>query len=190
MNEASTLLSVALALGVGALLGPLLSRLAVGWFYGRGLTNLLIETRGALLPFLAPPLLIDAAGLPPTLAVGLIVGVAQGITIARWGARRSASWSPLLLGALALGRSGAAVLTSQALSRGAIVASLATTTIQVVLVEAVVFLLALVPPGTQTVGARLADGAQLATPFLLLAVVSLTFLVELLASWLLQRRGG
>lgn len=190
MSEASTLLSVALALAVAAIVGPLLSRWALGWFSGRGLTNLLIETRGALLPFLAPPLLINGSGLSPTLAVGLTVGVAQGVAIARWGARGSTSWSPLLMGALALGRSSAAALTSQALSRGAVVASLATTAIQVVLVEAVVVLLELVPPDIETVGGRLLAGAHLATPFLLLAVLSLTFLLELVASWLLQRRGA
>ncbi len=132
-----TLKSLLLAVSLAALLGPLLGRLATQWFSGRGLSNLLTELRGALLPFVGVLLLVQETTFPPWVAIGLVVGVSQAIAVGRWMARRSGEWAPALLGGIALGRSYAALLSARAQARGAVVGTLGTTVVHLILLEAI-----------------------------------------------------
>ncbi len=185
----ATPLSIALALALGLLIGPLLGRLATQWFSGRGLSNLLIEVRGAFLPFLLAPILAEATHWKSWVVVGIVVGFMQGISIARWIARRTGEWSPSLMAAIALGRSRASILSSRAMARGAVIGTLATTTLQVVLLEAILSALNLpeiVPHGS--VGRSLQSGTD-SSFFIVLALGSLAILTtEAVSSFFLQRR--
>lgn len=184
-----TLIATTVALAVALTLGPLLARLATHWFTGRGLTHLLIQVRAMLLPALSAPLLTQITNMSLTLSIGVSIGVSQGITVARWGTRPAGGWDPTLLGSLALGQTGASWLARQALARGALVSCLATTVIQVVVVEALLSAIKLpgiIPHGS--LGERLVVGSPATLPFVILAITFLIFMTELIASLLLQRR--
>lgn len=189
MFGAPTLISIVVALAVALALGPLLARMTVYWFTGRGLTHLLIQARAMLLPALCAPLLTQVTNISLTLAIGLSVGISQAITVARWGTRPAGGWDPTLLGSLALGQSGAAWLARHAMARGALVSCLATTVIEVIIVEGL--LCAMKIPGVHphgSLGERLVLGPTSALPFVILAVTFLIFMIELFASLILQRR--
>ncbi len=186
-----TLLSTLIALTVAIALGPLLARLSAYFLTGRGLTHLLIEIRGILLPAIAAPLMATSMHVSVTVAVGLAVGISQGVALARWGTRVGSGWNPTLLGNMALGRSAAAWLAQKALKRGAIVATLALTLIEVVMVESLLTIVRL--PGLiphRTVGAHLVLGSTASLPFLAVAMTLAVFAAELSASSILQRKPG
>jgi|GEM_PF-1919698 len=190
MSGGETLASIAVALVGAFLLGPLLGRVATQWFAGRALSNLLTEMRGAFLPFLLAPVLLQFTAWPTWLIIGCIVATTQAISVGRWAARRSGEWSPSLIGGIALGRSRSALLSARAMARGAVVGTLATTTIQVILLEAVLAALELdgLDPGA-SIGASLHRGAGASTLFLVLLGGLLIVGSELLASSVFQRRG-
>ncbi len=184
-----TFLSSGVAVVVALSLGPLLARAAAYFLTGRGLTHLLIEVRGILIPAIATPLLAKSLNLSVTIAIGIAVGISQGVAIARWGTRMGSDWNPSLLGSMALGRSGATWMAQKALRRGAIVATVAVTLVEVILVEALLTIVkfpGLIPHGG--LGAHLILGSAASLPFVILAASLAVFIAELLASALLQRR--
>lgn len=149
MNSSVPSILVALFIGLG--LGTLLSRVAIQWLTGARLVSGLAELRGVFLPFLVAPALAEFAGFPAWLAVGVVTGLGQASSVAHWGTRRTGEWSKALLGGLALGRSRAALVSARTLSRGAVIATLATTPLHVILLEALLTMLALpgaVPHGS------------------------------------------
>lgn len=184
----STLPSIAIAVAIALVVGPLLGRLAVQRFSGLGLVTALTELRGAFLPFFLVPALVQAAGMDAAYAIALVVGGAQAIAVARWTTRRSGEWSQALVGGLALGRSRAALVSAITRSRGAVLATLGTTTVQVILLEVV--LTGLEIPGSVP---RDSWGASLwaktpASQALVLAVgVALVLGTEVASSFLLRR---
>lgn len=185
----STLLSTAIAATFALLLGALLARLASYWFSGQGVTHLLVQARGLVLPIFGAPLLARGLDIHITVAIGLTVGASQSIMVARWGARPSGGFGSTLLGTTALGRSGAAWLAQKTLSRGAIVACLGATWIEVVSLEAMLTCFKM--PGLipfRSVGAELVLGSAATTPFLIVAGTCAIFLTETSMSALLQRR--
>jgi len=188
MSPLTTLASIATATAVAGLFGPLLGRIATQWFSGRGLSNLLIEIRGAFLPFVVSPIVAQLTGWESWLVVGVVVGFMQGISVARWIARRTGEWSPSLIGGIALGRSRAALLSARATARGAVISTLATTTTQVILLEALLRALSL--PGLDlegSVGATLQQGAGFSGLFLVILGTLCVIGTEAMSSWLLQR---
>lgn len=185
----STLFATLIATALAMTLGPVLARMAIYWLSGHGVSNLLVQARGLLLPVFGVPLLARALHLPVVVAIGVVVGISQAIAIARWGARPAGGMDPSLLGALSLGSSGAAWTARKSLARGAIVACLAGTWIEVVGVEALLTCFrfsGLVPHGS--VGAELVRGSVLTVPFLVVAGTCAIFLTETLTSYLFQRR--
>lgn len=185
----STLISTLIATALAMALGPLLARMAIYWLSGHGVSNLLVQARGLLLPVFGIPLLARGLHLPVVAAIGVVVGVSQAIAIARWGARPAGGMDPGLLGTLSLGSSGAAWTARKSLARGAIVACLGGTWIEVVGVEALLTCFrvsGLVPLGS--VGAELVLGSMITVPFLVLAGTCAIFLTEMLTSFLFQRR--
>jgi len=185
----STLLSTLIATGLAMILGPILARMAIYWLSGHGVSNLLVQARGLLLPVFGVPLLARGLNLPVVVAIGAVVGISQAITIARWGARPVAGMDRSLLGTLSLGSSGAAWTARKSLARGAIVACLGTTWIEVVGVEALLTCFRI--PGLiphSSVGAELVRGSVITVPFLVVAGSCAIFLTETLTSYLFQRR--
>lgn len=189
MIGVTTLLSIGLALGLSCGIGILLGRVATQWVTGRALTNLLMDIRGAFLPFLLAPVIAQTWNLSPWLVVGLVVGFTQAISVSRWIARRSGEWSPALLGGIALGRSRAALVARSAAARGAVVGTLAVTTTQVIVLEAIlaaVGLPSISPHGS--IGARLYFGTGAELLLVLAVCTGAIVLTELGCSWLLQRK--
>lgn len=184
-----SLATMGLALLVAVSVGTLLGRVATQWPAGRALANLLMEIRGAFLPFLVVPVIAETSGVAAWVVIGCTVGATQAISVSRWIARRTGEWSPSLLGGIALGRSRAALVTEQATARGAVIGTLAVTVTQVVLLEALMTALALKSVRVEgSAGALLYSGAK--TKLLLIIVLGTGAIVatELAASWLLQRR--
>lgn len=189
MIALQSLLSIGVALVLALSLGVLFGRLATEWMTGRGLTNLFMEIRGAFLPFLLAPVVAETTGLAAWLVVGLIVGLMQAISVSRWIARRSGEWSPALLGGVALGRSRASLLASRAMARGAVVGTLAVTTVQVILLEAILAALELPQVSSRdSIGGRLYYGAGGEILLVLTVGTGMIVLTEVVAGWLLQRR--
>lgn len=186
-----TLASTLLALFVAVVLGLLLGRAATQWFSGRGLSNLLVEMRGAFLPFLAAPLLSEHTGLSTWVVVGIVVGLMQGVAVARWVARRNDDWAPGLRGEIALGRSRAALASALGTKRGAVTATLATTGPQVILVE---YLLSALGMPTLDVSGSLGGALQRGAPFsfLVFLIVGALLLIctEALIAWAFLERGS
>ncbi len=185
----ATLGGTALALFLAAGLGLALGRAATQWFGGRGFSNLLMDVRGALLPFLVAPLLVDRTKMSEWIVIGLVVGVSQAIFVSRWIARRSGEWSPALAGEIALGRSGAALVTRRAAARGAVTATLATTLVQVLTLES---LLALVKqqPQAKSVGGWIVQSSHGTWPAAALAIAIGLLVLEALAARLLKSKAG
>jgi hypothetical protein len=185
----TTLGSIGLALVLAAGLGVLLGRVATQWVTGRALTNLLMDIRGAFLPFLLAPVVAETWALPPWMVVGLIIGFMQAISVSRWIARRSGEWSPALLGGIALGRSRAALVARGATARGAVVGTLAATTMRVIGLEASLAAVGL--PGISprgSIGARLYFGTGAELLLVLAVCTGAIVLTELGSSWLFQTR--
>lgn len=185
----ATLASILFATLLALALGPLLGRVAAQWFTGRGLANLMTETRGALLPFLLAPLISETLGWSSWAVVGLVIGLNQTISVARWITKNPGEWSSSMVGAMALGRSRAALVSANSTARGAVVATIATTSVQVLLLEAV--LAGLNYPGlslTSTIGGHLQQGLGASLLLLVLVGGAGVYLTEALSSWLLQRR--
>lgn len=185
-----SLASTFLALLLAVTLGPLLGRAATQWFSGRGLSNLLVEMRGAFLPFVVAPLLSEHTGLRAWSVVGIVVGLMQGIAVARWVARRGDDWAPGLRGEVALGRSRAALASARGTKRGAVIATLACTGPQIVLVE---YLISALQMSTLDVsgslGGALQQGAPLSIPFFIFLGSLLLILGEALIAWMFVERG-
>lgn len=187
MGIVFSLLAIAIATVIAAVGGLLMGRLSTQWFSGMSAINLLTEIRAALLPVLMVPALGYHLGWPEWLLMGLVVGLWQAGAVARWIARRSGEWSPALVGGIALGRSGAALITRKAAARGAVVATLGSTCLHVAAVEGLFVLMGLLPSGaTSSIGAWLiaSDGAIWLSAIAMLAVLVLSS--EWLASRALQ----
>jgi hypothetical protein len=185
----SSFASIGLALLLALLLGPILGRLATQWLSGSGLSNLLVEVRGAFVPFVVAPLLFILTGWTPWLVIGTVVGLMQGIAVARWIVRRSGEWAPEMQGGIALGRSKAALASKRATARGAVVGTLASVAVHVIFLEAI--LSALSFPGidvTDTLGASLQQGSAAAVLLFILAGTVCVIVSEGATAWLLQRR--
>lgn len=186
---AASLASILFAVALSLVLGPLLGRVATQWFTGRGLANLMTETRGALLPFLLAPLVTESLPWPSWAVVGLVIGLNQTISVARWITKNTGEWSSSMLGAMALGRSRAALVSANSTARGAVIGTIATTGVQVLLLEAL--LAGLNYPGlglSTTIGGQLQQGSGASLLLLLVLGGAGVYLTEMLASWLLQRR--
>ncbi len=187
----ATMSSILVALGIALFIGPLLGRFAAQWLTGQGLTSLLLEIRGAFLPFLLAPLVQHLFSLSPWAVVGVVVGLNQAISVARWITKRSGELSSAMLGQVALGRSNAALLSSTSAGRGAVVGTLAVTAVQVILLEALLTGLALPQLDlSRSVGGLLFQGAGASTLLLLVLGGGGIFVSEIAISWLLQRRGA
>lgn len=190
MSMFSSLGSMALAFAIAGAIGPPLGRIATQWFSGRGLINFLTELRGAFLPFLLVPWLLRATAWPIWICIGIAVGVSQAVAIARWGARRTGQWSPQVIGALALGQSGAAMISARTLGRGAVVATLGALAVQVVLVE---FVLSCVSPqlapAPGAIGRLVLSSGSNATRLLVIALGALFMPACELAIGAVLRRG-
>ena len=180
-----SLLTIATAASLATGLGLLLGRAGTQWFGGRGVSNLLMDVRGALFPFLFVMLLLDTTSLTRWLAIALVVGVSQGVAVARWISRRSGEWAPALVGGIALGRSGAALLTRRAAARGAVTATLGATAVQVLSLEG---LLHFIDPGPENLGSAIAGASGGGWSAIGLGVGALVLVSETLASRLLQKR--
>lgn len=178
-----TLKALLVAVALSVVLGPLLGRIATQWFAGRGLSNLLTELRAALLPFLIVPLVVQGSELPPWIALGLVVGVSQSIAVSRWIARRSGEWVPALLGGIALGRSGAALLSARAQARGAVIGTLGITVVQLVALEALLALL--FPTGglSKSLGGSLVHGVSGSPLFVVLLLGTSISITEAFGNW-------
>lgn len=151
-----------LALMIAGTAGIFMGRLSTQWFGGRSVANLVTEVRAALLPILVLPALGYHLDWPQWLLLAAIVGLWQAGAVARWIGRRSGEWSPALVGGIALGRSGAALITRRAAARGAVIASLGSTCLQVAAVEGLLVLVGLASASpTASLGAWLlaSDGA-------------------------------
>jgi hypothetical protein len=124
------------------------------------------------------------------LVVGIVVGLMQGVAVARWVARRSDDWSPGLRGEVALGRSRAALASARGTKRGAVIATLATTGPQVVLVE---YLISALRMPTLDMKGSLGGDLQRGAPFSFLVFVVvgslLLILTEALIAWAILKRG-
>lgn len=186
-----TISSILVALGLALVVGQLVGRFATQWLTGQGLTSLLLEIRGAFLPFLLAPLVQQIFSLSPWAVVGVVVGLNQAISVARWITKRSGELSSAMLGRVALGRSDVALLSSTSAARGAVVGTLAVTSVQVILLEALLTGLALPQLDlSHSVGGLLFQGAGASTLLLLVLGGASIFLSELAIGWLLQRRGA
>ena len=184
------LYSFSLAVVVSALVavtfGLALGRISTQWFGGRGISNLLTEVRGGLLPFLLIPLLESLALGPRWLTLALVVGGSQAIAVAHWIGRRSGEWSPALVGGIALGRSGAALATRRAASRGAVTATLATGVFQLVSLDGLLFLLFPERPSA-AFGQWIINAGPIPLTLGLLALGVTALIVETLSAALLRR---
>lgn len=153
----STLLGSVLGLGLAVSFGLLLGRVALEWLPGRGVTTLLVETRGGLLGVVVVPLWITASSAPHWVVIGCFVGMSRSIALARWTGTGASEWSPAIRGGLALGRSGALLLLRAARRRGAVVAVLASIPLEVALLEGCIRLVNQVP--VSGLGAVLVEGS-------------------------------
>ncbi|HSC85948.1 MAG TPA: hypothetical protein VLC09_01705 [Polyangiaceae bacterium] len=132
MNTALALLVAWLgALGVGVSLG----RLASDGLRGRAVVNLLIEARGALLPFVIAAMWLTLPQLPRWLVIGATAALVQGIAVARWVLRHDSDAAGLA-GDIALGHSGGGISTRHAAARGAVSSTVAFVVVVVCALEA------------------------------------------------------
>lgn len=131
----ATLLGSFMALAIAVSLGLLLGRVTLEWLAGRGVTTLLVESRGGLLGVVVVPLLVAASDWPHWVVIGCFVGISRSVALARWSSTGASEWSPAIRGGLALGRSGSLLLLRAARRRGAVVASLAAIPLEVALLE-------------------------------------------------------
>ncbi len=157
---ASTSIAIACAVVVTVLLGWFLGRLSSQFIATTSILSRLTEARGAVPTVILTPLLARALPLPAPWAIGLVVGAYQGIAVARWIRSRSGQWVPSLVGGIALGRSRAALAARRAARRGAVWVTVALCTVHVVLLEAVLSLVALVPGASHSIGGLLVNGGS------------------------------
>lgn len=171
MNDLiGTLFASVLALTLAISVGLALGRVTLEWLAGRGVTTLLVETRGGLLGVVVVPLWVMASSWPDWAVIGCYVGVSRSIALARWTGTGVSEWSPAIRGGLALGRSNALLLLRAARRRGAVVAVLASIPLEVALLEGSLALTQAEP--VAGLGALLARGHSMVW-----AVCALTLLV-------------
>lgn len=189
MTGGSTLLSLTVAFAIALSVGPLLGRLSGERLPGRGFSNLLTEGRGAFLTYFIAPALIEATRLPSWIAIGVVIGITQAISVSRWVARREGQWSRTLLAGIALGRSLATLLSARARARGAVISTLALTLIHVISLE--MLLTALDTPGltrSRMIGTAIVQGSIADILPVIALGVACILAAEITSSWLFQHR--
>ncbi len=172
-----------------------LTALVLGLFLGKasshspamaGLGNYLTEARVALLPIFLAAVVIGLVAWPQYIVIGLVTGLFQALAMNRWIIKRAEDWNPALLSSITLGSSATTLFGQRARSRGAVVATMATTVLQVVLLEALLEALGL--STSENLGQTIVRGTLWQATLGLCLVAFSLLTLEFISSLLLQRR--
>ncbi len=182
----ATLIASLVAMTSAVLVGWALGRLARGSLASMGLLARLTEARGAVPLVVLAPIVARSIGLPAAVTIGLVVGLYQGIAVARWIGSRGGSWVPAIVGGLALGQSRVALAARRAAVRGAVWVTIAQTTLLVVTLEAVLALFELAPHGHGLGAAFALSGSPAARALAVAVTVALVLVVDFGSARLLR----
>ncbi len=182
----ATLAATLLAMSCAVLVGWAIGRLARSSLASRGLLARLTEARGAVPLIVLAPIVARSLGFHATFTIGLVVGLYQGIAVARWIGSRGGSWVPAIVGGLALGQSRVALAARRAAVRGAVWVTIAQSALLVMTLEAVLALFELTPRA-QGLGAAFApSGSPAARALAISAAVVLVLVVDFGSARLLR----
>jgi hypothetical protein len=167
------------------LVGWALGRLARSYLTSMGLLARLTEARGAVPLIVLAPIVTRSLGVAGWLSVGLVVGLYQGVAVARWIGSRG-GWVPSIVGGLALGQSRVALAARRAAVRGAVWVTIAQTALLVVTLEAVLALFELTPRAQGLGAAFVPSGSPAARAVAICTTVALVLIVDFGSARLLR----